>query len=125
MSIEGQFASEASEEGVAEPCVLAPTKAMEYTHVVPLFPTGELSGTGAKWMMGKPFSAGYTVAAAATLKAEKTGSTTVDLEAARAAARPANGGQNENQNQSGGGSQTGSETGGNSGNSGSGSGDME
>lgn len=62
------------------------------------------------------------VAQAATLKAEKAGSTTVDLEAARAAARPANGGQNENQNQSGGGSQTGSETGGNSGNSGSGSG---
>ncbi len=50
------------------------------------------------------------VAQAATLKAEKAGSTTVDLEAARAAARPANGGQNENQNQSGGGSQTGSTT---------------
>lgn len=53
-----------------EACVLAMTKEMEYSHIVPLFPTGDDGRDTAKWLVGKPFTAGFTVAAAATLKAE-------------------------------------------------------
>jgi len=84
VDIDGQIVCEGSEERVEEPCVLAPTKAMEYTHVVALFPTGDTSG--AKWMVGKPFSSGYSIAAAATLKAESSASTAVAADDAKEAA---------------------------------------
>jgi len=70
LPLEGKIKVGDEEESVEESCVLIPAKAMEYTHVVPIFPTGETSANSAHWMVGKPFSAGYTVAAAATLKAE-------------------------------------------------------
>jgi len=70
VALEGKMKVDSEEEGVTESCVIIPSKAMEYTHVVPIFPTGDASPNAAHWMIGKPFSAGYTVTAAATLKAK-------------------------------------------------------
>ena len=67
-AVEGRMVYDGT--GAKEACVLAMTKEMEYSHIVPLFPTGDDGRDAAKWLVGKPFKAGFTVAAAATLKAE-------------------------------------------------------
>jgi len=81
VALEGQMKVNDEGETVAESCVIKPTKAMEYTHVVSIFPTGDTNAGAAHWMVGKPFSAGYTIATTATLKA-KTSACCEAMEAA-------------------------------------------
>ena len=85
--LEGQVKVEGEEKTVAESCTLLPAKAMEYSHVVSVFPTGDTAPTAARWLVGKPFSAGYTVAASATLKAETSACSAAEEAAAKAKAK--------------------------------------
>ena len=72
--------------GADEACVLAMTKEMEYERIVPLFPTGAAARDAAQWLVGKPFTAGFTVATAATLRAEQSAGAAAAAERAAKAA---------------------------------------
>ena len=69
-----------SDKTVTERFVVAETHAVEYSHVVAMFPTGARGEKEARYLVGKPFSGGYKVSAVPTLRAEPSAAAKADAQ---------------------------------------------